>query len=167
MSSIMPPLKVREVDNSPQKRPIFEIIFPNNTLSISGTSAEVDFSAAVLNYNTDIVNNNTGNDLLAGRAVKIVGNDLIGYADNLLEANAEVVGLMFETIITGNSGKIVTHGIVPAGKVSGFISGDEIYLDSSNGQLTNIPPLSGVIVYIGKYNNGKVYLNISQGILLS
>ena len=170
MKNYIPPLKVREQDGSPIKRPIFELVFNNGTVSISGNTATIDTSSGSgtnLDYSKDTINNSTGSNLINGRAVKITGNDLVAYADNTSDANAEVAGLMFETLATGNSGDIVTHGVIPTGHVSGFSSGDNIYLSSSNGTLTNIPPSSGIVVFIGKYNNGKVYLNIKHIVTLS
>jgi hypothetical protein len=67
---------------------------------------------------------------------------------------------MFETVTNTNSGSVITHGIVPVSHVSGFTTGDDIYLSSATGQLTATAPTSGVVVYIGKYNTGKLYLDI-------
>jgi hypothetical protein len=72
MSSSLPPLKIREVDGSPSKRPVFELIFPNGTVSISGTSATIDVSGASSSYFLDTLTNNSGADLLNGRAVRLM-----------------------------------------------------------------------------------------------
>lgn len=165
MSSTPPPLRVKEVDGTPSKKPIYEIVFPIDSLTVTGNSAEVSFTApapAEQNYTTDTVSNESGGQLLNGKAVRISGTNQVSYADNTSESNALVCGLMFETVADHGSGKIVTSGVVPTGHVSGFTSGDEVYLDTASGAVTATIPTTGVVVYIGKYNDGKLYLNIRR-----
>jgi len=108
---------------------------------------------------TATLTNNSGITLEAGRVVKIVGDDEIEYANNTTLSNAKVGGILLETLNDGESGSVITDGTATL-TLLGATSGDTIYLDSSAGQMTNVPPTTpGVVIYkIGRYNLGEIFL---------
>lgn len=108
-------------------------------------------------------NNNSGATIAAYRAVKLVGDSEMEYADNTSLANAKVAGITTASSNNGEQAPVATDGTITTSP-AGFLSGDTVYLGSANGQFTNSPPSTpGTVIFkIGRYNDGKVYINFEQ-----
>ncbi len=99
--------------------------------------------------------NKDGSDINDGEAVTITGSQLQrpkferSDADNPI-LHDSVVGLATETILNNAEGYVTTFGIVRGIDTSAWSSGDRIWLDTTPGQLTNVPPAAPARkVYIG------------------
>jgi hypothetical protein len=120
---------------------------------------------------TMTVRNETGVSIPAMRAVYVVGFNnypLVGLANNTLATQHHVIGITTSSIANGADGTIVTNGLLSGVDTNSFSAvGAKLYLTTS-GVLSETPPSSGEIIFIGevsvKDNNGKILLYDEKGI---
>ena len=122
------------------------------------------------------VYNNTTASLLESefKAVYISGSTskfpAVELADNLSRlASENTIGIVTETIPSGETGYITTRGLVRNIDMSSFTEGDTLYLGSSDGILVNQPPLPPALTVIMGYcidndaTTGSMYVNVRSG----
>jgi len=122
------------------------------------------------------VYNNTTSSLLESehKAVYVSGSTsefpAVELADNLTRiASENTIGIVTETIASGETGYITTRGMVRNIDMSAFTAGDTLYLGSSDGILINEPPLPPALTVIMGYcidpspTTGSMYVNVRSG----
>lgn len=115
--------------------------------------------------------NSTGSIIANGSVVYINGAQ--GNSPTIALANADsvsmsyVIGVATEDIGINTTGFVTVTGVVNGVNTSGYNAGDRLYLSTTNGQITNIPPPSPhILTYIGQAlnstNNGRIFVRPSQ-----
>lgn len=117
--------------------------------------------------------NNTGVTITNGSVVYINGalgnNPTIALADADSASTSEVVGVATEDIIANETGYVTAIGVVNGINTSGWNSGDRLYLSTTNGQLTNVPPTPPhisklVATALNSTNNGRIFVMASNSL---
>jgi len=110
---------------------------------------------------TETLTNLTGVEIGAGKAVRLVGENLIDFAGNTSLSSAKVIGVTLSAIPDGESGSVFVGGVA-AVTLSGATSGDVLFLGASGGDISTSPPIaSGSVIFkIGDYNADKIYLRL-------
>jgi len=115
--------------------------------------------------------NSTGSIIANGSVVYINGaqgnNPTIALADADSVSMSYVIGVATEDIGINTTGFVTVTGVVNGVNTSGYNAGDRLYLSTTNGQITNIPPPAPHMqVYIGQAlnstNNGRIFVRPSQ-----
>ncbi len=122
------------------------------------------------------VYNNTTASLLEAehKAVYISGSTsefpAVELADNVSRVASEnTIGIVTETIASGETGYITTRGMVRNIDMSAFTAGDTLYLGAADGVLINEPPLPPALTVIMGYcidpspTTGSMYVNVRSG----
>lgn len=122
-----------------------------------------------------VYNNTTSSFLEAEhKAVYISGSTsefpAVELADNLSRiASENTIGIITETIASGETGYITTRGMVRNIDMSAFTAGDTLYLGAADGVLINEPPLPPGLTVIMGYcidpspTTGSMYVNVRSG----
>jgi hypothetical protein len=94
----------------------------------------------------------------------------VELADNLSRiASENTIGIVTETIASGETGYITTRGMVRNIDMSAFTAGDTLYLGAADGVLINEPPLPPALTVIIGYcidpspTTGSMYVNVRSG----
>ncbi len=115
--------------------------------------------------------NTTGSTITNGAACRFTGavgnKPLFGLSDNdATSPPGGSVGLATEDILNNTDGYVTTFGLVRELDTSAWAAGTALFVDSTPGQLTNIPPSSGVsrivligFVLISNASNGVVWVS--------
>jgi hypothetical protein len=121
------------------------------------------------------VRNDTGSQLLKGRAVYVSGANgdrkQVSYAQADSEnTSSKTIGVLMENIATGAEGFISVIGLVRGLDTSGFTVGSAVWLSPTvAGGLTATRPVTpNHAVFIGwvtrvHANNGEIYINVQNG----
>jgi predicted nucleic acid-binding Zn-ribbon protein len=94
------------------------------------------------------VYNDTGGDLTKGKAVYIVDSHNNNVANVALAVSSDAtkmpsIGLMHDTVATGNEGVVVAYGKVNGIPTNGFIEGETVYVSNTvPGGLSNVKPFA-------------------------
>lgn len=117
--------------------------------------------------------NRTGSTLAKGAVVYINGaygnKPTIALADADFETTSDrTIGLVYSSILDGNTGTVVIAGAFNGISTSGFSAGDILYVSSTPGTLTNVRPVQpahAVIVGIAlnAVGSGDIYINPEIG----
>lgn len=114
--------------------------------------------------------NNTGSVLNKGVAVYVSGYNSgqdafeVDKADNNDTAAMPCIGIIEDTIPTGEVGEMIITGVLTGINTSSFNNGDELYIDSSPGNLTNTKPtattsaVQKVAVVLKKAASGSIMI---------
>tara|TARA_R110002126_G_scaffold15234_5_gene62713 strand:+ start:121 stop:1674 length:1554 start_codon:yes stop_codon:yes gene_type:complete len=127
-------------------------VFWDNTEScLAVYNEEADITLQVGQENWTRVFNDTGVTIANGAPVRIVGThgdhpevvlaQSIQVSGSVAIVN-QILGLATHTIGTGTFGYITTLGLVRGLNTNAFNDGDTLYVSSSAGKLTNIPPVA-------------------------
>ena len=90
--------------------------------------------------------NGTGSDLTKGKAVYITDSHNanvanVAYAQANTTSKMPTIGLVYETITTGNEGVVVAYGKVKGVPTPGFVEGETIYVSNTvPGGISNVKP---------------------------
>lgn len=116
--------------------------------------------------------NGTGSILFKGRVVRIIGNNLIDYADWTTEPNSRAIGIILENVnplmdvIVKKTGYVSSGIITTNCFVEGIFpnEGQWVYLSSPDGRMTVTPPIVGsgyIQMPIGIWDDGGINLMIT------
>lgn len=122
------------------------------------------------------VKNNTGGTLTKGTIVYIASSSSSAMYPEVLKANAateatssKTIGAVYEDILQGEIGYIITSGKVHNLNTSMYNVGDKLWLSTTAGQVTTTPPTQpNHTVFIGhvvrkQNNNGGILYAIQNG----
>lgn len=93
----------------------------------------------------------------------------VELANNITRiASENTIGIVTETIPSGETGYITTQGLVRNINMSAYQPGDTLYLGTSNGVLVNQPPLPPALTVIMGYcidnsTSGSMYVHVRSG----
>ena len=149
--------------------------FGSNSVVTASYALTSSFSLAT-SANTLIVINKSGNTISKGTVVHLTGSNnssdtpyviTASYESDSLSANT--LGIASQTITNNNTGFITTEGVLTGVDVTGFISGQVLYLGAA-GSITGSAPLAplhsvrlGQVVRDSPSNNGAIYVRIDNG----
>ncbi len=156
-----------------------------------GTTGQILAKASELDYDTEWIDNfapnieqyvinQTGNTLYKGQAVYISGSENSGNLPkiSLAQANSEAtssktLGLLKQDLLNGESGYVITEGIIEGVNTNLANSGDAVWLSPTVAGglvygLANKPVAPNHMVYLGivirkQTNNGKIYIHVQNG----
>ena len=98
------------------------------------------------NESTVLVKNNDVSPILVGDAVSFSPFDSlvngVVLANSTLETTREVFGISIDNIPVGESGTVITFGLISNLDTSSFSPGDKLYLGATGGEITNVLPES-------------------------
>ena len=98
------------------------------------------------NESTVLVKNNDISPILVGDAVSFSPFDSlvngVVLANSTLETTREVFGISIDNIPVGESGTVITFGLISNLDTSSFSPGDKLYLGATGGEITNVLPES-------------------------
>lgn len=154
---------------------------PSITGSLLGTAsyaiyAETASVSLATTENRIIVMNKSGATITKGMVVHLTGSNnssdtpyviTASYESDSLSANT--LGIAYQTITTNNTGYVVTEGVLTGIDVTGFISGQILYLGATGSIIGTAPvaPLHSVrlgqVVRDSPSNNGSIYVRIDNG----
>jgi hypothetical protein len=138
---------------------------------LPGGNVTAELGMDVLAY----VYNAEATTLSKGEAVYISGSitDRIAVkrASALSDAtSAKTLGLVAESIPSGDTGYVVNRGYLLDIDTSGYSAGDTLYLSGSAGQFTTVKPKApvhlvylGVVVKVGGGSSGRIYVFTQNG----
>ena len=127
------------------------IFWDNTESSLAVYNEEADITLQVGQENWTRIFNDTGVTIANGAPVKIVGthgdHPEVVLAQSVqvsgsVTLTSQILGLATHTIETGTFGYITTLGLVRGLNTNAFNDGDTLYVSSSAGKLTNIPPVA-------------------------
>jgi hypothetical protein len=157
---------------------------PSITGSLLGTASfaitasyalTASFSQATTE-NRILVMNKSGATITKGMVVHLTGSNnssdtpyvvTASYESDSLSANT--LGIAYQTITTNNTGYVVTEGVLTGIDVTGYISGQVLYLGATGSIIGTAPtaPLHSVrlgqVVRDSPLNNGSIYVRIDNG----
>jgi hypothetical protein len=127
--------------------------------------------------NVVLIRNNTGSQLDKGSSVCVVG--AAAQRISVVKSDASpglqgcrTIGVTLEDIPNNSFGLVSTFGMVRGIDTNGFDEGDELFISTTPGVLTNIPPASparrvtvGYVVIKG-VGNGAIFVTIRRGLWL-
>jgi hypothetical protein len=154
-------------------------VYWNNTDgALSVYNAEADISLQVGQENWVKARNDTGALITNGTAVRLIGSH--GDAPEIQLARSiqvsgsvtrdnQILGLATHDIENNSFGYITTQGLVRGLNTSAYAEGDRLYVSSSAGELTKIPPTApyeiipaAVVVKAGPGGSGILYADPYQ-----
>lgn len=123
------------------------------------------------------IHNSSGVDIPDAAAVAISGSQGQRIKGELADADApgvatQVIGIATQNIPQGSEGFVTTRGLVRDVNTAGWTAGDELFVSTTPGVLTNVRPLapaSGVRVgwvvkaSSGGSPNGSIYVTVDAG----
>jgi hypothetical protein len=154
-------------------------VYWNNTDgALSVYNAEADISLQVGQENWVRVRNATGVLITNGTAVRLIGShgdtpkvvlaQSIQVSGSVTRDN-QLLGIATHDIEINSFGYITAQGLVKGLNTSAFVDGDRLYVSSSAGKLTNIPPVApyelipaGIVVKAGPGGSGILYADPYQ-----
>jgi hypothetical protein len=123
------------------------------------------------------IHNSSGVEIPDGAAVAISGSQGQRIKGELADADApgvatQVIGIATQAIPHGSEGFVTTRGLVRDIDTSGWTAGDELFVSTTPGVLTNArpsAPASGVRVgwVVKKSATGSVYVTVDTGLHLN
>jgi hypothetical protein len=154
------------------------VFWDNTDGALSVYNAEADITLQVGQENWVRVYNASGVLIQDGTPVKLVGShgDVpeIQLAQSVqvsgsIEKNNQILGLATHDIEINTIGYVTIEGLVKGLNTNAFSDGDRLFVSSSAGKITNIPPLApyevipvGVVVKAGPGGSGIIYVNSQQ-----
>lgn len=142
----------------------------------SGSNFDTEW---IENFTTNVeqyVMNNTGSTLQKGQVVYVNGangtNPTIALASKTTEtASSKTLGILKQTLATGESGYVITEGLLEGLNTASATAGDPIWLGNNGAVLygsSNKPSAPDHMVFCGyvlrvQQNNGKIYVKIQNG----
>ena len=123
------------------------IFYDNDTKSLTVYTDEADFTWQLGREVTLRVYNDTGVEIADGKVCYLSGEFSGTPTVDLANASSAgtslaTLGFATHTIENGTYGEIVRLGTIHDFATSGFTSGDPLFLDTSDGDVTNVPPTS-------------------------
>jgi hypothetical protein len=142
------------------------------TASYSLVSVQAITASAIVTFTA----RNNGTNLPAGTPVYITGsngsNIIVAAAQAIdqsqtTELKNELAGVTLTAINGGNSGLIVTYGILAGINLSAYNAGDKVWVSKTAGQFTNIAPQAPfdrtfVGIVTKNTTNGEMFIDINQ-----
>jgi len=125
------------------------------------------------------VRNETGSPIPIGSVVYVSGGS--GASDHVTIAlstaateagSSKTFAITAETINHNSTGKVVLEGIIEGINTGSFTPGQTLWLSTTAGQITNIPPTTpNHAVFVGyavrcQQNNGSIFVKIQNGVEL-
>ena len=157
---------------------IFNLGLPITASSVSSSGG---FTGSLSGVSTDARNilvnvlNQSGYDIAKGLVVRITGSNNSSDIPRIVTASytnednsANTLGITNEAILNGNSGSVITEGILLGINTTGYTSGQLIYL-GANGAITGSAPVAPLqAVRLGEIirqqsNNGSIYVRVDNG----
>ena len=149
--------------------------FGSNSIISASYAATSSFSLAT-SANQILGINKSGFTITKGTVVHLTGSTnssdtpyitTASYESDNLSANT--LGIAAETITFNSTGYITTEGVLTGLNVTGFVSGQVVYL-GANGTITGSAPIAplhsvrlGQVVRDSPTNNGSIYVRIDNG----
>lgn len=122
-----------------------------------------------------LVKNSTGSTIPKGSVVYVSGSNGTNMTVSLADADAEVtssktIGLTQDAILNGDSGFVVTEGLLAGLNTDTATAGQSVWLSSTAGQFVyGSPPAEPAhAVYLGvvtrvQTNNGEIFVKVQNG----
>jgi hypothetical protein len=150
-------------------------------LSWNATAGTLDLGLAggnvVIQVGQEVVvriYNNTGVTLGNGEVIRIVGSFggviTAELADAAVQINSTgTIGIVTETILAATTGYATILGLVRGVDTSAFTAGDQVWLSTTPGELTNVKPISPNHpvrlgwVAVSNATEGSIFANITDG----
>lgn len=176
MAQGMPPLKVREVDSSPSKSGINTLVFPNGSVTISGSTATITAGVSGLSSTETLVTSSL-NFRVPGNGSSSVANLQVGREDTGLISNTGAGTLSVTANLeimrwNGVNGSTTLHASYPLWWGSSGFTSPDIGLERSGANVLKVS--NGSTGFGGVYSGsvrleGVTYANLgtpSNGTLL-